>query len=256
MTEYLKEDRKRVLQKATELKEMSAFGKEFAQHMRDQGPGGVYRSRITGKNILLKYGDKTGTQKPDKMSSSQYEKEKQMAKQNMAAPRPANKSSELPSGKMNPPGTPVQPDTSSFTRTQSAKPSFVDKMTPAQYDTERQMAKQNMAATKPQDTTTTNVSVQNDRVQRMGMLAKPDRTANMTTPSFRRGVDTDNAVKDNMTAPDSTSSTRASVTTATPEIPKVSSALADRIKPEQLASHPRNLKETVVSVGSNKYRIV
>ena len=93
----LKEDLQKVLQKTTELKEMSAFGREFAQQMRQKGEGGVYRSNITGQNIRLQYANKA---KPsaapiDKISPSQYNKEREMAKQNMApvktsaAPKPA-----------------------------------------------------------------------------------------------------------------------------------------------------------------------
>ena len=86
--------------------------------MKSLGAGKTYTSKVTGQKILLKYADKpkVSSAKPeDKISSSQYAKEREMARQNMA------------------PAKAPEPE---------------EKISPSQYDKEREMARQNMAPAK------------------------------------------------------------------------------------------------------------
>lgn len=269
---YLKEDLQKVLQKTTELKEMSAFGKEFAQQMRQKGEGGVYRSKVTGQNIRLQYATpKTQTQTTAKTPAP-------LPPARPSAPAPATKSSgqvSLPpmnvGRPMAKPAAPAAPAPAPTTT--AARPGLsTGKLTLPSVNVGKPKAEPEMKGRMipPSESGVGNKPSTPD-YSFVGSKKEMRQGAPMPPPGSPVNAPAVSGVRDFGANPPSS----LAQTSKAPEPPKadtssVSSALADRIKPSQLASNPENLvnkdvtkgrepkpmNESFVNVGSNKYWIV
>lgn len=271
---YLKEDLQRVLQKTSELKEMSAFSREFAQQMRQKGEGGVYRSKVTGQNIRLQYATpKTQTQTQTTAKTS-------------APLSPARTSAPAPKPQTTSPGQVTLPPIS---RNAAPKPAAPPADTPPVPTASRPGL-----STGKQTLPSVNIGKPKAEPEMKGRMIPPSESGidnKSTTPDYsfvgskkemRQGAPMPppgspvnapavSGVRDfGANPPSSLAQTPKAPEPSKDDTSSVSSALADRIKPSQLASNPENLvnkdvlkgreskpmNESVVSVGSNKYRIV
>ena len=271
----LKEDLQKVLQKTTELKEMSAFSKEFAQQMRQKGEGGVYRSKVTGQNIRLQYATpKTSAPKPAAPAPAP-----RSATPQAPAPKPQTTSPgqvTLPPISRNAAPKPAAPPAAAPTPAPTSaapRPGLsTGKLTLPSVNVGKPKAEPEMKGRmiSPSDSGIGNKSATPD-YSFVGSKKEMRQGAPMPPPGSPVNAPAVSGVRDFGANPPSS----LAQTTKAPEPPKadtsaVSSALADRIKPSQLASNPENLvnkdvtkgrepkpmNESFVNVGSNKYRIV
>jgi hypothetical protein len=324
---YIKEDTQKALDKATVLKEkkMSPFAQEFAQQMKQKGEGGVYRSKVTGYDVALKYATPKATPKTTapKVAAPAAKS---------SAPKPATPSAPAtmrPVPDRNIPGSQNRLPSDRFTPTPtSAKPEpdrFYGRMIPkgemGLSSTSKPPAPQTPSRADPapvakpaKSDVSTAPSIGFSKGTGKPALSRPvslppsmtgmptakvdgkevtqDYARSLTAPRGIRTFDKGNVDTSKFNYPGAASpegrATKAP-TQSTPETPpveapkpqapseppksdkpEVSSALKDRISPENLGSNPENLvnkdvikgrepkpmNESVVNVGGNKYRIV
>lgn len=240
----LEEDLQRVLHKATDLKEMSAFGREFAQQMKTLGPGKTYTSKITGQKIALKYAN-PAAQPMDRISPEQYKKEREMTKQNLAAPKatPAPQSAKpVESPPPAPKATPASPPAP-----KAAESGFEGRMIPSRETGMNKIPEPTM--TKP--------------IEPMppGPIPKGPYAFNKVAPvtSGSKPAEPVTTQSQNTPTPTSTSYTGADAAKDSGIANKSRNDFAktwNKNPNMQQFSIPQSMQESVVTVGVNKYKVI
>lgn len=302
---YIKEDTQKALDKATVLKEkLSPFAQEFAQQMKQKGEGGVYRSKVTGQNVKLAYAQpKVSKPAAAPQTSKTVSAPLPPVKPAAVTPSPAVKPGLTP-GKQTLPTVNVKPS-APVAPTKQTLPNIDIKSAPPVSKPEpefkgRMIPKGEMGLSSTSKPSTSKMTLPPSMsgmptAKEAGKEFTQDYARSLTAPrgirTFDKGnVDTSKFNYPGVASPEGrstkvpTQSTSAPVETPKPEAPKpqvapeppksdkpeVSSALKDRISPENLGSNPENLvnkdvikgrepkpmNESVVNVGGNKYRIV